>query len=70
MTDKDPIQKKIDELDPEKRAKLQAMADEEGVTLYEFLTDLADFKDEVEGKSGSRVIVVKNSSTGDIIQSG
>lgn len=65
----DPIQEKIDKMNDKKRATLQALADTDGVSLYNFLAGLIDFKRKTED-SGSKVIIVKNSTTGDIIQNG
>ncbi len=63
------IQEKINNMDEKKRATLQQLADADNVSLYDFLADLAGFKRKTEGAT-SRVIVVKNSTTGDITQNG
>lgn len=49
------IQQKIDELPAEKRAKFEALAAEENVTLEKFMIDLFAWYEEVTGPTKGKV---------------
>lgn len=60
------LDEKIEKMSEEKREVLAALAAEEGMTLKEYLIDLYEWGEENVPKKN--VIVVWNSTTGDIIQ--
>jgi homoserine acetyltransferase len=59
------IQQHIKKMPAKKRATLEAVAADEGVTLVEYLIDLYGWGD---SNGTGNVIIIKNSNTGDIIQ--
>jgi hypothetical protein len=67
MTPKQKAKKAIGEMPVGKRAGLEGLAADEGMTLVEYLIDLYSWS---EVAQPGNVIVVKNSTTGDIIQNG
>jgi hypothetical protein len=61
------IEQHIRKMDRKKRATLEAIAADEGMTLVEYLIDLYGWGD---SNGTGNVIIINNSATGDIIQNG